>query len=305
MRCCRRDSIHCYRLMMAIILSSCLLLYFSQVTAEENEQKGIRIGLTAVILTDQTSFLNDWQGYLSERFGRPVEFVQRQTYREIVELLLSGNLDAAWLCGYPYVQHRNEFELLVVPVFHGKNTYHSYLIVPESDHQTNGLIDLKGKVFAYSDPDSNSGYLYPQVELIRLGFMPRYFFSKTFFTWSHRDVIKAVADGVANGGAVDSYVWETLAENEPELVGRTRVVSKSTAFGFPPLVIRRDVTRQKMVELRRAFIGMKEDRKGSELLNRLNLDGFTTEPDSTYDSIAAAAKLLEASGEARRYQLPR
>ncbi len=296
MQCLRLDSKRYYWL---VVLSACLWLYFSHVSAAENGQKGIRIGLTPVILTDQTSFLKDWQEYLSERFGRPVEFVQRQTYREIVELLSGGDLDAAWLCGYPYVQHRDEFELLVVPMFQGKITYHSYLIVPVSDGQTKGLSDLKGKVFAYSDPDSNSGYLYPQVKLIQLGFMPRYFFSKTFFTWSHRDVVKAVADGVANGGAVDSYVWETLAANEPELVGRTRVVSKSPAFGFPPLVVRRNVPRKRSVELRHAFIGMSEDKKGEILLKRLNLDGFATEPDSIYDSIETAAKILEESGEAR------
>ncbi len=301
MRCWRFDSKRYYWL---VVLSACLWLHISHVSAAENGQKGIRIGLTPVILTDQTAFLNDWQRYLSKRFGRPVEFVQRQTYREIVELLSGGDLDAAWLCGYPYVQHRDEFALLVVPMFQGKVTYHSYLIVPESNHETKGLTDLKGKVFAYSDPDSNSGYLYPQVELIRLGFIPRYFFSRTFFTWSHRDVVKAVADGVAHAGAVDSYVWETLAENEPELVGRTRVVSKSPAFGFPPLVIRRNVPAKRSDELRRAFIGMSEDTEGMALLKRLNLDGFATEPDSIYDSIETAANLLEASGEARRYQLP-
>ncbi len=301
MRGCRFDSKKYSRL---AILSLCLLLHFSHISAGENERTGIRIGLTPVILTDKTAFLADWQRYLSKRFGRPVEFVQRQTYREIVELLLGGNLDAAWLCGYPYVQHRDDFELLVVPLFQGKATYHSYLIVPASDHQTKSLTDLKGKVFAYSDPDSNSGYLDPQVGLIRLGFIPRYFFSRTFFTWSHRDVVKAVADGVASAGAVDSYVWETLAENEPELVERTRVVSRSSAFGFPPLVIRQNIPGKRSEELRRAFIGMRDDVEGMALLERLNLDGFAIEPDSIYDGIDAAAKLLEASGEARRYQLP-
>ena len=60
-----------------------------------------------------------------------------------------------------------------------------------------------------------------------------------------------------------------------------------------------------MVELRHAFIGMSEDKEGEKLLRRMNLDGFAIESDSIYDSIEAAANLLEASGEAGRYQLPR
>ena len=251
------------------------------------------------MLTDRTSFLKAWQEYFEKRLGHPVTFVQRQTYQEVVELLLGGELDAAWLCGYPYVVHRKETELLAVPVFHGEPSYHSYLIVPVSDHKTKSLIDLKSKVFAYSDPDSNSGYLYPQVKLISEGIEPRHFFAKTFFTWSHREVVKAVAEGVADGGAVDSYVWETLAINEPELTRRTRVVSESPSFGFPPLVITRGLAKARVNRLRQAFLQMNDDPEGKALLKKLNLDRFVPGEDANYDGIARSVEILEASGEAR------
>ena len=283
----------------AVVLLVAGVLLSQVLCAQSGDDKGYRIGLTPVMLTDRTSFLQVWQGYFEKRLGHPVTFVQRQTYREVVELLLAGELDAAWLCGYPYVVHRKETELLAVPVFRGKTSYHSYLIVPASDHRTTSLVDLKHKVFAYSDPDSNSGYLYPQVKLIIEGIEPRYFFAKTFFTWSHREVVKAVAEGVADGGAVDSYVWETLAINEPELTRRTRVVSKSPSFGFPPLVIKRGLARSRADRLRQAFLAMSEDLEGRALLNKLNLDRFVPGEDGFYDSIARSVEILEASGEAR------
>ena len=65
----------------------------------------IRFGATAVILNDQVSFLDDWGRYLQGQIGRPVSFVHRSRYREITELLLSDELDFAWVCGYPYVSH--------------------------------------------------------------------------------------------------------------------------------------------------------------------------------------------------------
>jgi phosphonate transport system substrate-binding protein len=239
------------------------------------------------------SFLIDWQTYLTQRLSQPVEFVQRHTYREIVDLLLKGDLDAAWLCGYPYVRHRNELKLLSVPLFRGKQTYHSYLIVPSSDTKTQNILELKNKVFAYSDPDSNSGYLYPWVNLINRGIEPQHYFRKTFFTWSHRGVVKAVADGVAQGGAVDSYVWETLAEKEPELTRRTRVVSKSPEYGFPPMVIRRGLTQQRADYLRNALIDMSSDEAGSNLLRQLNLDGFVLGNDELYNGISESIRILE------------
>ena len=281
-------------------ISVLFLMFCIEVTAAAGlEREDIRIGLTPVILTNKTSFFRDWKRYLEGRLEQPVRFIQRHTYREVVELLLNGDVDVAWLCGYPYVQHRDKLELLSVPVFKGKSTYHSYLIVPASDHWTKDLLDLRGKVFAYSDPDSNSGYLQPQVELIGQGINPRYFFTKAFFAWSHRDVVKAVVDGVAQGGAVDSYVWETLKLHEPELVERTRIVWKSRPFGFPPLVTRRDLPVDKAARLRAAFLNMKENRLGMALLEQLNLDEFVTGDASAYDGIAEAAKILEAAVDNR------
>ena len=290
---------HSYAMRFVASLLICLGWYGQAFPAQHEETRGYKIGLTPVILTDRTSFLQDWQHYFEEQLGLTVSFVQRQTYREVVDLLLSGQLDAAWLCGYPYVAHRDKFELLAVPVFEGEPSYQSYLIVPAGDDRTQSLTDLEQKVFAYSDPDSNSGYLYPQVKLINEGIAPRYFFAKTFFTWSHREVVKAVAEGVAQGGAVDSYVWETLAINEPELTRRTRIVAKSPSFGFPPLVVKRDLDPSRAERLRQAFLSMDRDSRGKSLLKKLNLDAFVPGEDASYDSIAESVRVLEASGEAR------
>ena len=292
----------CNRSLAVSIVLSFLFVIGSPLHAVQTDvkpERSYRIGLTPVILTDRTSFLKDWQHYFEQRLGVSVSFIQRQTYREVVDLLLAGELDAAWLCGYPYVVHRQEVDLLAVPVFHGEPNYRSYLIVPAGDEQTHSLLDLKQKVFAYSDPDSNSGYLYPQVRLIDEGIQPRHFFSKSFFTWSHREVVKAVAEGVANGGAVDSYVWETLAIKEPELTQRTRVVAKSPYFGFPPLVVKKHLDARRVTRLRQAFLGMADDDWGRSLLEKLNLDGFIRGNDALFDGIAKSVRILEASGETR------
>lgn len=258
-----------------------------------DEAKVYRIGLTPVILTNQTSFLKEWEQYLSRYLKTPVKFVQRQTYKEVTDLLLNGELDAAWLCGYPFVRNREKLKLLAVPLFDGKPLYRAYLIVPASDTQTKDLDDLKHKVFVYSDPNSNSGFLYPQVRLIKMGIDPRHFFAKSFFAWSHRDVVKAVADGVAQGGSVDGYVWETLSKYEPAMTAGTRPVIKSKEFGFPPLVTRRDISQQQFLTLQQALLAMSSVDKGRDLLKRMNLDGFIKGSESLYDGIAESVTVLD------------
>jgi phosphate/phosphite/phosphonate ABC transporter binding protein len=278
------------KILLAIWLSVCLLMVENVMAADA---KVYRIGLTPVILTNQTSFLEEWEQYLSRQLKTPVKFVQRQTYKEVTDLLLNGNLDAAWLCGYPFVRNREKLKLLAVPIFAGKPLYRAYLIVPTSDTQTKDLDDLKHKVFAFSDPNSNSGFLYPQVRLLKMGIEPRHFFAKSFFAWSHRDVVKAVADGVAQGGSVDGYVWETLAKYEPALTAGTRPVIKSEEFGFPPLVTRKDISQQDFLILQQALLDMSSVTEGRGLLRRMNLDGFVEGSESLYDGIAESVSILD------------
>src|SRR5690606_11769052 len=125
---------------------------------------------------------------------------------EIVDLLLRGQIDAAWICGYPYVLNSTQLRLVAVPQYRGTPLYRSYLIVPDSDKKTEAITQLEGKVFAYSDPLSNSGFLIPRTELLAQHGDPSACIHESFFTFSHRNVVQAVATGLADGGAVDGYV---------------------------------------------------------------------------------------------------
>lgn len=248
------------------------------------------IGLTPVFLDNEAAFLQRFRAYLQDRMQRKVVFVQRGSYREVVDMLRAGELDFDWICGYPYVRYTRDMRLLAVPLWRGEPLYRSYLIVPASDTHTRSLLDLRGKVFAYSDPDSNSGYLYPQYVLLQAEEEPASFFRRTFFTWSHRKVVDAVASRLAQGGAVDGYVWETLRLSHPELTAKTRVVDKSPQFGHPPLVARADIGEAEFRAMQLVFERMASDEEGQSLLKQLNLDGFVAGKPELFEGIGRMAK---------------
>jgi phosphonate transport system substrate-binding protein len=249
----------------------------------------LQIGLTPVFLDDQISFLARWRDWIERKLKRPVVFVQRGNYREVVDLIRNGKIEFAWICGYPYVRYRDELRLVAVPLWHGRPYYRSYLIVPSDDQRSAQLEDLRGKIFAYSDPDSNSGYLYPQYRLIAQGENPANFFSRTFFTWSHRSIVEAVGVGLADGGAVDGYVWETLAEINPTLTQKTRVIDRSPEFGHTPFVARTNIGIAKLQQFQDLLLGMANDPEGAELLRLMRLDGFVIGKPALYDGIAQMA----------------
>ena len=153
-------------------------------------------GLTPVFLTSDLVLLEALQSYLTRAMGSEVRLVLRRTYQEITSPLVAGQIDAAWICGFPFVAYQPQLSLVAVPVWRGRNTYQSYLI-SAAGRQAAAIEDLKGDVHAFSDPDSNSGYLVTRALLVERKLKAEGFFSRSFFTYGHRNVVRAVASGLA------------------------------------------------------------------------------------------------------------
>jgi phosphonate transport system substrate-binding protein len=269
---------------------------FAFAPALVHAQAPLTLGLTPVFLTNDYEVLDRLHRYLTARLDMPVEFVQRRTYQEVTGLLLDGVIDGAWICGDPYAAHIDRMALMGVPVWQGKPMYRSYLIAAP-DSAATSLADLRGTFHAFSDPDSNSGYLVTASDLAMMNERPETFFSRTMFTYGHRNVVRAVASGLAQSGSVDGYVWEVLAKVEPNLTVGTRVVQKSELLGFPPFACRRDRAGDaRIVAFSAALQDMADDPDGRAALALLQLDGIAAEPDSLFDGIARRLRILAERG---------
>lgn len=280
-----------------LIDSSCLAVAGLIGLTRKSQAAGskIRVGMTPAFLHDQHGLLGEWRDFMADSLQRPVEFVQRDSYRETMDLLRLEKLQFAWICDYPFLHLKDTVRLMAIPLYQGRPHYRSLLIVHKDTTGVGSMADLEGSVFAYADPYSNTGYLAPRFEIRQLGQDPASFFRKTFFTWSHRKVVEAVASGLARGGAVDSYIWETLAHVEPALPARTRVVWRSPDYGFPPFVAHRSVAKADFQLMQRHLLDTAGSEAGRRLLARLHLDGFTTGNRSLYDGVA---RMMRAFGEA-------
>ena len=253
----------------------------------------LRFGLTPVFLSDDLKLLGDLGAYLEGATGLPVELVTRRTYQEITALLVAGQLDAAWICGFPFVAFRDRLSLVAVPLWRGRPLYQSYLIA-ERGRPVAGLSDLRGDLHAYSDPDSNSGFLVTQALLADSGYDRGSFFRRAIFTYGHRNVVRAVAAGLAQSGSVDGYVLEVLADVEPDLAGRVEVVRRSEWLGFPPIAAPRSLTgSERLARIRAAFTGMPDAPLGRRVLATLELDGFVDATEDLFDPIAAKVAALQ------------
>lgn len=268
-----------------------LLIALTSVNAGETPRP-VRVGMTPAFLHDQHSMLAEWKIYLEKQLKRPVIFIQRDSYRETMDLINKGQLDFAWICDYPYLALGDTVRLLAVASYQQQPLYRSYLIVPSRDTHTQSILDLKGKIFAYADPHSNTGYVVPRHALKKAGVDANSFFRKTFFTWSHSKAIQSVAAGLAQGAAVDSYVWDSLQKVDPKLVAKTRIVWTSEPFGFPPIVAYHNVSSADFDAFQQALFSMKDDPAGRALLEKLNLDGFVAGSPDLFEGVAAMMRDL-------------
>jgi phosphonate transport system substrate-binding protein len=101
----------------------------------------------------------------------------------------------------------------------------------ESGYQS--LENLRDRVFAFTDPDSNTGRLVPVYWLAERNERPENFFAKTIYAYSHDNSILAVARGLVAGAAVDGLVWDYYNRKNPAFTSLTRIIKKSESERNP------------------------------------------------------------------------
>lgn len=266
-------------------------------TPEGYEAIPLRVAVAAVISPKGTvESYSPFLDYLEEKLNRPVELIQRRTYLEVNDLIEHGEVDIAFVCTSAYIQGHDTFgmELLVAPQVDGKTTYNSYLIVPTSS-QAQSMKDLRGRVFAFTDPISLSGRVYPTYIVQQLGFTPEEFFARTFFTYSHDEAIRAVASGVADGAAVDSLVYDYAIARDPSLAEKVKIIHRSPDFGIPPVVVSPFARPQVKEELQSLFLEMANDIHAQDALDSIGVERFVLIDDNAYDSVRALMGVIPTS----------
>jgi len=256
----------------------------------------LRLAVAAVLSAQSTAeTYQPLLDYLSAKLERPVELVQRRTYAEINQLIQDGEVDIAFVCTAAYVAGHDQFgmRLLAAPRVNGATVYYSYLIV-SADSPARSMADLRGGVFAFTDPLSTTGRMYPTYLVQQLGANPEGFFRRIFFTYSHDEAIRAVASGLADGAAVDSLVYDSVVSRDPALGEMLRVIDQSPPFGIPPVVVGPAVRPQLAAQVAEVLLGMAQDPEGDDVLDAMQIDAFVPIADSAYDSVRA---LLQEVGD--------
>ena len=146
------------------------------------------------------------RAYAEEALGVPVKLFAPADYNGVIQGLLGGTIDMAWLGASSYAAVYLQDAEAVTPVLvktnlDGSFSYHS-IGFARADSGITSLDDMAGKVFGFGDPNSTSGYLIPSVEIPQAGYTMEAgdHFGDVVFTGGHEQTIVAVNNGDIDGG---------------------------------------------------------------------------------------------------------
>ena len=267
-----------------------------QPTMNEANPNVLRVAVASITSPKQTMiFYHELLRYFGEKLELDVILVQRKTYAEVNQLLGRGDIDLAFICSGPYAVAKNRYQLIpiAVPVIMQKETYRSYLIV-NRDSPARNLEALRGRAFAFSDPESNTGFMVPNFILHSIGETADHFFSKTIYTYSHDNSILAVARNLVDGAFVHEQIWEYFRRQNPDFTSQTRVIFRSQPFGNPPVVASSHLSPKAIERIKRVLYNLQLDPRGKTILDHLMIERFVPVKEELYDPIRRMYLTLNA-----------
>ena len=139
--------------------------------------------------------------YTTEALGVETKLFAPADYNGVIQGLLGGTIDMAWLgassYAATYLQDPEAVEPVLIKVnLDGSVGYHS-IGFARKDSGITSLDDMEGKVFGFGDPNSTSGYLIPSIEIPAAGYTMQSgdHFGEVVFTGGHEQTIVAVQNG--------------------------------------------------------------------------------------------------------------
>ncbi|QEW20676.1 Phosphate-import protein PhnD precursor [Marinibacterium anthonyi] len=138
--------------------------------------------------------------FLEDKLGVKVEIFTAGNYDGVIQAMAADQIEVARFGSSSYAAVYTATDGGVEPTLtaiqkDGSTGYYS-IVVTRCDSGIQSLADAKGKIHAFADPDSTSGYAVPYYNMItKEGFKPEEYFGTVTFGGSHEADVQGVYQG--------------------------------------------------------------------------------------------------------------
>lgn len=275
--------------LLSILVAAVLAVAVSALSAPAAPQAGWPEKLVfGIIPTDSSANITERYEslvrHLETKLGLPIDVKVATDYAGVITGMQFKHIDFAYFGPKSYVEaaRRANAEAFVIEVSQdGTNGYHG-LIITKKGSGLKTVADLKGKVWAFVDPNSTSGTLVPMVYFLNeLKIDPERYFSKVVYSGSHEASMLSVKAGKIDGASTNDLdmargngkQWN--AGEDFEIIWTSRLIPGS------PMAYRSDLPETLKKALAAAFRGYR-DRDGLEMLK---IKEYAPVTDATYNPI--------------------
>ena len=180
-----------------------------------------------------------------------------QSYGAVVEALCNGTADVAFVGPVTYLQARERgcAEILAVAVEDGKSEYFAGIFA-RKDSPVRSTADLRGKSVAFGDVNSTSSFVFPVAMLVHAGIDPASDLGPLRLTGSHANSLAALIEKRVDAAALSFDSYEKAVREGVPGASDVRVIARSEAIPYPPLVMNSKLPGGLKDKLRRAFAGI-------------------------------------------------
>ena len=221
--------------------------------------------------------------------GVPVKIFTPADYDGVIQGLLGGTLDYAWLGPSAYAKivltDPNAVDLKLTKLNTNDTTGYYSIGFARKDSGITNMEQTKGKVFAFADPNSASGYLVPGAELTeKYGKLEEYF-GEVKMSGGHEQTIV----GVANGDFAAGVSWADGVGNWEDGYnsGAFRKAADAGLVDMNDIV---EIWRSKMIPEGPMVVRKALPQDVKDKVTQLTADLWETDPKCAYNLAGGEAK---------------
>jgi len=238
--------------------------------------------------------------YLHEKTGYFFRVAVPTSYASVIEAIGTKETDIAWLATFAYILANEKFgaEVELTTVRNGLEKYKGQFVALAGSG-IDSVEDIQGKVIAYTDAASTSGYIYPSALLAKKGIKP----ARSLFAGGHPQAILAVYQGTADVGCT---FWSPTDENGtirdarravietyPDIVDKVKIIGYTEWIPNDTVTFRKEFPEDMKNAIVDALIEFANTEEGHQtLLDILDIDNFVRANNSDYDVVRETLQAL-------------
>lgn len=218
-------------------------------------------------------------------------------YAGVIEAMRAHKIDVAFFppAAYVLAERNADARVLLESMFNGHRYYYSDIITT-TNSGIHKLSDLKGKRFAFVDPDSTSGAIYPKVMLLDAGIVPERDFRALEYAGGHDAAVLALLNGkvdacatYANDPQGHESSWSVLLAHNPDELRRIVVLAHSRPIPSDNIAVRGDLDARLADRIRAIFLRLSSTGRGRARIRAIyGVDGFGVPRPGDYAPVREA-----------------